>query len=874
MRPGGHRAALGTTSLMLVLITVISRYMLRDLAWVPASQTSKSQSSHGTALSAVGTIEKQVDTPSADTDNRVSSTFTSREVGSAEQLMLMRRDDGKMVSTHCFTAIVSGHINVDLLKGALRWAVLRHPMLRATAHEIKEGGNSNPFLRSGKDGRWMWHPSNLTAEELVGRALEVVDADGDFEGTWRSKLEDMLDSSSFDFESGPMWKLTLLRGEGSINAMQFAFVHSLDDQSSGNDLVHQILSYMEAAESGQQWDDPDSMAVPASIEEALLQGEIDLARFAKYALSQAEASGFPSIKLPSSMRSSERSARKNWGLQPSQPNTYQRRGEVPSAPASGDQKLLLEKIVDPESEFSSQRRHNLISTCTLPAEVVEQLRQKCRMNNVTVSMAISAAALMAISDVSPDEHDIGYDYYRLLLGIDLRRMAEGGDWTQGTTAYASGALDFVLQLLPKSGERFAAEAEDPERSSAIGGVPFWDMTRTAALNTRSWIEKGHAAESTRLFDAGMKFLRMEKIITATANDPATLGRGYSVSVSNVGLYKHGPPNAKYGVRSLKGIYFAISTAGSGSMLSVSCATVSGELQLTAAGPSPIVSRLQLDRFTDSMKKTLTMAAMSPAKQIGYGKPREDYQASIRGGLPWFYPLETPKGGLKCPQYEDVKSSSMPPFQVDKYTGIWYELAFHDITQANVCGCTQLNMTRYGTVIEDMFTVSCPWPWKEGVDGPWLPGVSTVSGQRRFNQYTCNMTMYVRPERPGVMRETGFGQEFDNMIIEVWRDPEITAETGFEYTRAIQFQCVEPQKEGKVTFTGINFLSRTPHVSPAMMQEMFARAQSLGLEPYGSNDMHIVDHEGCRYPISTDVSWMGDRPEWPCPILLGDLGAEI
>ena len=32
----------------------------------------------------------------------------------------------------------------------------------------------------------------------------------------------------------------------------------------------------------------------------------------------------------------------------------------------------------------------------------------------------------------------------------------------------------------------------------------------------------------------------------------------------------------------------------------------------------------------------------------------------------------------------------------------YELAFHDITQANMCGCTQFNMTRYGNIIEDMF----------------------------------------------------------------------------------------------------------------------------------------------------------------------------
>eukprot|EP00435_Cladocopium_sp_Y103_P053831 s1118_g17.t1 len=158
-----------------------------------------------------------------------------------------------------------------------------------------------------------------------------------------------------------------------------------------------------------------------------------------------------------------------------------------------------------------------------------------------------------------------------------------------------------------------------------------------------------------------------------------------------------------------------------------------------------------------------------------------------------------------------------------------------------------------------------------------------NGNRRMNMWTCNMTMYYKPQNPGVMLETGFGQEFDNMVLEIWSDPEITAQTGYEYTRSIQFQCLGSERDG-ITFTGINFLSRVPIVEPSMIQEMFVRARALGLEPYGSNDwhpvfgkegsgdegmlakdMHIVEHAGCRYPQSTDQSWMGDRPEWPFPV---------
>lgn len=105
-----------------------------------------------------------------------------------------------------------------------------------------------------------------------------------------------------------------------------------------------------------------------------------------------------------------------------------------------------------------------------------------------------------------------------------------------------------------------------------------------------------------------------------------------------------------------------------------------------------------------------------------------------------------------------------------------------------------------------------------------------------------------------------------MVLEIWSDPDITAKTGYEYTRAIQFQCLGrvdlhkkkhlkkhkikqnrtrpfvqygtatagSERDG-ITFTGINFLSRVPIVEPSMIQEMFVRARALGLEPYGSND---------------------------------------
>eukprot|EP00435_Cladocopium_sp_Y103_P052765 s1118_g16.t1 len=282
--------------------------------------------------------------------------------------------------------------------------------------------------------------------------------------------------------------------------------------------------------------------------------------------------------------------------------------------------------------------------------------------------------------------DFAYEAYRLLMGVDMRRFAPQGDWTKDTMAYASGALDFSLRLLPKSGAAFAAEDANESLRTRIGGVPFWDLARASAHAVRLWIEKGYAAES------------------------------------NAGLYGLGPKDGRYGRLRLQKIYFGISAAISGSLVSASCLTVNGDLLVTAVSAAPLVNRSHLETFSDSMIGSLTIAAMQKKPLSRKGTPLVDNPLDPRGGLPW-------KGTLQCPEYEELKSYSMPAFDVDKYVGVWYELAFHDITQCNGCGCTQFNMTRHGNVIEDMFTVTCPWPWTKGVDGPWLPGYNVKLDQQ-------------------------------------------------------------------------------------------------------------------------------------------------
>mmetsp|Transcript_107628 Transcript_107628/g.303110 ORF Transcript_107628/g.303110 Transcript_107628/m.303110 type:complete len:892 (+) Transcript_107628:73-2748(+) len=871
-----NRRGLLAKSLSLLVAAVCAWAAARvvaALAWVPQapSRTGPRAASAASGLSATaaGAVSNLVQAP-ADTG---PLAFEPRDVGSAEQLMLSRMPVGQMITTHCYVAIIEGTVDSQRLREALIWAVVRHPMLRARVVEPQgeKTQDMGPFVHAGKDGRWRFVPCNLSPVEIVDRALEFDDVQGDLDAAWQRDYESALDASVFDLDVGPLWRLRFLR-QGGRNAFLFSFVHSLDDQRSGNILLHDILKHMEAEERGAPLADPEPLGFPSSLEEVLLTEDLDVQRLATYALSQAEAGGQPSVFLPSALRSKEREVRKHWMLNPTQPVAKNRPVIPPMVPAEGDTSFLLKEALDPDSLFAPTQRKNLVALRTVAADVVSSLRRMCRQNNVTVSMAIAAAALCATSDIAHDDLDFAYEAYRMLLGVDMRRFAPDGDWTNDTLAFASGALDFTFRLLPKSGEAYRDEHANISLRSRIGGMPFWDLARASKLAVDQWIEKGYATESTRLFDLGMRFLRMDKIIQETAKDPNTIGRAYSVCLSNAGVYGFGPPDGRYGGLRLLSIFFGISSAISGSLVSVSCLTVNGELHMTGHGVAPIVNRTDLSLFMDSIATTLTIAAEAPVPLRGKNVPNVDYPIDPRSGKPWYFPVETPKGKLACPKYEEVKSPSMAQFNVDKYVGIWYELAFHDITQFNGCGCTRFNMTRHGNVIEDMFTVSCPWPWREGVDGPWLPGIN-ANGNRRFNQYTCNMTMFYQPAKPGVMRETGFGQSFDNMVLELWSDPDLVAETGYEYTRAIQFQCLGTEADG-ITFVGINFLSRVPIVSPARLREMFVRARALGLEPYGSNDMHIVEHEGCRYPVSTDASWMGNRPEWPAIITDKDFGALV
>lgn len=194
----------------------------------------------------------------------------------------------------------------------------------------------------------------------------------------------------------------------------------------------------------------------------------------------------------------------------------------------------------------------------------------------------------------------------------------------------------------------------------------------------------------------------------------------------------------------------------------------------------------------------------------------------------------------CPSYEEVRQKSMDDFDLEKYQGLWYEHKFHDWTQFKEVYDTSLDikLTEDGKGWIDDFAVKGPAPDAAPLSWDKSP-VANGAHYFLFGRVDEN-------DPVGVLRESGFGVEFPNYIVDVLKDPE----TG-EYKEAIQFQCLE--RGGVRVFEGINFMSRNERMSDAELDAMHQRAKNAGMYPYGASpeQMHTVAR---KPPGEIDNSW--------------------
>ncbi|CAN0073338.1 unnamed protein product [Pylaiella littoralis] len=262
--------------------------------------------------------------------------------------------------------------------------------------------------------------------------------------------------------------------------------------------------------------------------------------------------------------------------------------------------------------------------------------------------------------------------------------------------------------------------------------------------------------------------------------------------------------------------------------------VTTDAPLSGAGSRSISCRWdgELHQSESERNRDSSSDSSSSSSSSSRGEFLQDHALGVGLALTTGLSCETQPGNAlfedikkegKCPAYKAVEG-----FDVDKYMGIWYELAYHDWTQIKICGCTRFNMTRTDDRIKDAFTTKCPYEADAG------------------ETFLINMREVVDSRNPGSFKEYAFYNKWDNKVVALWEG----SGGSHDYERAIQLQCVEVL--GRRAFVGINFLSRKPSVSPREMSEMFQQARLLGLAGIGGSpaEMEIVRHEGCRYPSSS------------------------
>lgn len=96
-------------------------------------------------------------------------------------------------------------------------------------------------------------------------------------------------------------------------------------------------------------------------------------------------------------------------------------------------------------------------------------------------------------------------------------------------------------------------------------------------------------------------------VETEAENPSTLGRGYSCGISNAGVYGG---KSKYGDLTLRSIFYGVNTAGTGCLFQLSTVSVDGRLCLNFKAPEPIVSRDTVSAFADGFCHILNVIATS------------------------------------------------------------------------------------------------------------------------------------------------------------------------------------------------------------------------------------------------------------------------
>ncbi|CAN0158226.1 unnamed protein product, partial [Scytosiphon promiscuus] len=422
----------------------------------------------------------------------VAKPFVSRKLGSFEKMLTQTRDgvgpaeEGvrTLLTPHVWAAVIDGDLSRSALKRGVEAVLARHPMLRACIRtpdgpkeplinilgEEREDGDPLYFCESECDSL------GALAERVLAPEEVEIAGEEEFTREWRGRLESNLDNARLPVSEGPNWRLETIRlsgrGKDGRTALVCTMNHALEDQRSSNLMLKGILEAAAGDQAGSASDFPGGqdrgescLDLPPSMEAAMVEG----AQFRRNTLGYMWDQATVAIAQPKILPD---------GLPP-----------VEEREEGGD-----------DGRFGRASRRSACEFSSVPAADVTAMLQACsRERGQTLSGALSAACLMACSDVAHGESSSinssgsSANRYKFLLAVDLRRFgtgeyADSDDWTGGTVACAGGAIDYAVKVPTGSGSRLVGR-QGGEAEKTAAREEFWRLATRCKAATRDMVKK-------------------------------------------------------------------------------------------------------------------------------------------------------------------------------------------------------------------------------------------------------------------------------------------------------------------------------------------------------------------------------------------------
>lgn len=365
----------------------------------------------------------------------------------------------------------------------------------------------------------------------------------------------------------------------------FTFNHGIDDQQSVNILVTDILKYASSLTSTTTTSSTSiamntpiqSLPFPLNVERAICPGLPNLKTIA-WAIYQL----YNSLCFPILI-----------------PNRIRKR-------ISSESPQSVESLINPNT------RSTICEFITLSAENTEKIKQKSKVNSVTVTNTLAAAILVVTSALMQDSNTTDeYLKLRFLLSVGLRSYGVGNstDWTKESIACAGGAIDFNIDVptaITTSFTNIIQGNVSQLKANYTANTSFWNMAQQCQQFSTTIRECGFVPEATRLFGIGMNLLDILRVVEIDAASKSTLGRGYTCGVSSVGVISF--PNVKINENTqeirVDSVYYGTSHSRNGVMCLLSCNTIDNVLSGCLQFPAPIVNRNEAVRVRQALEHLL------------------------------------------------------------------------------------------------------------------------------------------------------------------------------------------------------------------------------------------------------------------------------